>query len=333
MNSIQASLQAFLPSKRKTTSGGWISFNSPCCIHRGEGKDTRLRGGIKFTTEGFVFSCFNCGFKAGWSPGKTISKNTKNLFRWIGLPESEINKIILETLKDKETTLVEKKEFNFTLYEEPLPNNCFSIKNYWANACDFNDPNLINVLAYILGRGLSLDDYDWHWANTDGFRDRVIIPFYQDGKIVGWTGRKITDGKPKYLSKSQRGYVFNIDKQTYDRHYVIVVEGHFDAIGVDGVAIMSNDPSEIQCARINMLGKKVIVVPDRDRAGAKLMSAAINNGWSVSLPPWEEDIKDVADAVKKYGRLYTLATILHYQEDNKIKIELYKKKLEKLDGK
>ena len=63
------------------------------------------------------------------------------------------------------------------------------------------------------------------------------------------------------------------------------------------------------------------------------MSAAINNGWSVSLPPWEEDIKDVADAVKKYGRLYTLATILHYQEDNKIKIELYKKKLEKLDGK
>ena len=50
----------------------------------------------------------------------------------------------------------------------------------------------------------------------------------------------------------------------------------------------------------------------------------------MSLPPWDDDIKDVADAVKRYGKIYTLTTILHYHEDNKIKIELQKKKLEKL---
>ena len=38
--------------------------------------------------------------------------------------------------------------------------------------------------------------------------------------------------------------------------------------------------------------------------------------------------KDVADAVCRYGRLYTLATILHYKVRGEIKINLIKKKLE-----
>jgi len=331
MNLIQTSLKTFLPVKRKSTSGGWISFNSPCCIHRGESKDTRSRGGIMFTAEGFVFSCFNCGFKAGWSPGKPISKNTKNLLKWLGVPESEINKIILEAIKDKETITVEKKEFNFILHEETFPNNCFSFRELISIGCE--EPDFLSCLSYIEDRGFSVDDFNWYWSAEKGYRDRVIIPFYLENKLVGYTGRKINPGSPKYLTKNQHGYVFNLDRQTYDRQYVIVVEGHFDAIGVDGVAIMTNEPSKIQCARINMLEKKVIAVPDRDRAGSKLLKASIENGWSVSLPPWEEDIKDVADAVKRYGKVYTLATILHYQEGNKIKIELYKKKLEKLDDK
>jgi hypothetical protein len=331
MNLIQNSLQAIIPLKRKNTSGGWISFNSPCCVYRGESKDERQRGGILFTDEGFVYSCFNCGFKAGWQPGKTLSKNTKNLFTWLGLPDTELAKLIVEALKDKGTTTTTSKEFSFELHEEPLPNNCHSI-NYWAKQ-DVQQPELLNVVNYITDRGLSLDDYNWHWANTNGYKDRVIIPFYQDRKIVGWTGRKIVPGLPKYLTKSQRGYVFNIDAQKYDREFVIVVEGQFDAIAIDGVAIMTNEPNEIQCARINALGKTVIVVPDRDRPGAKLLEAAIQHGWNMSLPPWGEDVKDVADAVKKYGRVYTLTTILHYREQNKIKINLQKIKLENLNDK
>ena len=92
---------------------------------------------------------------------------------------------------------------------------------------------------------------------------------------------------------------------------------------------MHNEPNETQCARINALGKQVIVVPDRDKAGLKLIQAALKNNWTVSMPPWN-DVKDVADAVAKYGRIYTLFTILHYQETNEIKIQLLKKKLESL---
>ena len=94
---------------------------------------------------------------------------------------------------------------------------------------------------------------------------------------------------------------------------------------------MHNDPNETQIARIKALGREVIVVPDRDRAGSKMLKAAIEQGWSVSTPPWDTDIKDVADAVRRYGRLYTLATILYYRESNQIKIQLLKKKLEHVE--
>jgi len=94
---------------------------------------------------------------------------------------------------------------------------------------------------------------------------------------------------------------------------------------------MHNEPNETQAARINTLGKEIIVVPDRDKAGSKMIRKAIEYGWTVSLPPWEDDIKDVADAVKRYGRLYTLYTILHYKESNSIKLQLLQKKLEHLN--
>ena len=327
MNLIQTTVQTYLPSKRKATPSGWISFNAVCCHHRGEKSDTRKRGGVLFSNEGFQYHCFNCNFKAGWTPGRLLSKNTKDLLTWMSVPDDEIAKLNFEALRSKEEIAQHSPKINLELEIQQLPKDCKPILEWLATEpCE----ELIAVVDYILSRKMELDWYNWHWSPEAGYKDRVIIPFYQDGQIVGWTGRKITDGKPKYLSMSQPGYVFNIDQQTEDREYVIVTEGQFDAIAIGGVAILHNEPNETQAFRINRLGKKVIVVPDRDRPGAKLIDAAINYHWSVSMPPWEADIKDCADAVARYGRLYTLFTILHYNETNEIKIQLLKKKLENL---
>lgn len=326
MNDIQSALLTLLPPKRKLTSGGWTSFDAPCCSHRGERRDDRLRGGVKLDKDGFVYHCFNCGFAAGWTPGKTLSKNTKNLFQWIGMNDVDIGKLNLAALKIKDDQPVLKKAITLTLLEKPLPDECKSVGEWVKTGCQ--DPDLVAVINYLLDRGMNYEWYKWHWSSAPGFRDRVIIPFYQDGKVVGYTGRKIKPGKPKYLTDAQGGYVFNIDAQHYSRKYVIVSEGQFDAIAVDGVGIMTNEPNEAQVTRLNALGREVIVVPDRDRPGAKMLKSAISNGWSASLPPWGDDIKDIADAVKKYGRLYVLATILHYKVSGEIKINLMKKKLE-----
>jgi hypothetical protein len=329
VNDIQSALLALLPPKRKLTSGGWTSFDAPCCQHRGEGHDTRLRGGVRIESDGFVYHCFNCHFAAGWTPGKLLSKNTKSLFNWMGMNDADIGKLNLAALKIKDDQPVLKKALNFTLLEKSLPEGTMSVME-WINTAYLPDiaEDIGKIVEYILGRGMELDWYNWMWSPAAGYKDRVMIPFYHEGKVVGYTGRKITEGKPKYLTDSQSGYVFNLDAQTYDRKFVIVVEGQFDAIAIDGVGIMTNEPNDAQIMRLNNLGREVIVVPDRDKPGAKMLAAAIKNNWSASLPPWEDDVKDVADAVKRYGRLYVLTTILHYKVSNEIKIQLLKKKLE-----
>jgi len=77
---------------------------------------------------------------------------------------------------------------------------------------------------------------------------------------------------------------------------------------------------------LNKLQKQIIVVPDRDKAGSKLVERAIELGWSVAMPDWDNDINDVGDAVDKYGRLYTLYSIANTAEESTIKIRLRAKK-------
>jgi hypothetical protein len=330
MNLIQATFLQFLPPKKKQTPSGWISFNAPCCVHNGERQDKRQRGGVKTAgDDGFQYHCFNCGFKAGWTPGKLLSKNTKNLMRWFGMPDDEINKLSLEALKNKDELAKTPIPLNFALEPRNLPENCLSIQQWIDEGCE--DEDFLNVIAYLLDRGMELDWYDWHWTPESGYKDRVILPFFHKNTVVGWTGRKIKPGTPKYLTTSQAGYVFNLDAQADDRKFVIVVEGQFDAIAIDGVAIGHNEPNDTQISRISSLGKEVIVVPDNDKPGAKMIKTALDAGWSVSLPDWGPDVKDVADAVKKFGRIYTLFTILQYREQGEIKIQLLKKKLEQKD--
>ena len=114
MNQIQVALQNLLPPGRKLTTGGWISFNAVCCPHRGDSRDTKKRGGVLFTDEGFTYHCFNCSFKAGWSPGKALSSNTKSLFKWLGMNDSDISKLGLVTLKFKEDQPQLTRTLNFT---------------------------------------------------------------------------------------------------------------------------------------------------------------------------------------------------------------------------
>jgi len=327
MNIIQESVHTVLPTKRKQASGGWTTFDSPCCHHRGESMDTRGRGGIKFEGDGFVFHCFNCNFKAGWTPGHLLSQNTRNLMLWMGIPSTDVQKFALEAIRAKEDMKPIEKSLNLGINPVVLPENCKNFDEYIKEGC--NDENFASAVAYVLDRGMKLEWYPWMWSPSPGYQDRVIIPYFYSGKIVGWTARKISEGRPKYLTSSQPSYVFNLDRQTYERNYVIVVEGPIDAISIDGVAVMRNALNTEKIFRINSLCKEVIVVPDRDLAGTKLIDIAIEQGWSVSSPEWHSGIKDVADAVLNYGRIYTLYSILKYRQHGEIKLKMIKKRIER----
>jgi DNA primase len=135
--------------------------------------------------------------------------------------------------------------------------------------------------------------------------------------------------QPKYIHDTQPGYVFGTDLQAANWRYAIVVEGVFDALCIGGLAVLHAEINDTQVRLIRSLNREIIVVRDQDVAGMKLVDRAVELGWSVSMPDWPADIKDVNDAVKLFGRLGTLLTIMQARETSKIKIEIWKKRLAK----
>ena len=323
MSIVSYTITAHLPGKRKTTPSGWTSFNAPCCQHNGNSADTRGRGGLISEGDTVSYHCFNCGYKASWQPGRSLSYKFKKLLEWCNTPDSEINKLALDVMRINEGVEVAERKIELPTFETvPLPPDAVKI----ADIKDFNKFS-IAILEYIAARNLNLDDTDYYWSPSLGYRDRLIIPFYYEKRIVGWTARTITeDKKPKYLTETQPGFVYGLDEQGYNKVFAIVCEGQVDAIHIDGCALGGSEINDQQAMLLNRLAKDVIVVPDRDSAGSKLVEQAIELGWSVSLPLWDSDINDVGDAVSKYGRLYTLYSIANAAESSPLKIRLRAKK-------
>jgi DNA primase len=181
-----------------------------------------------------------------------------------------------------------------------------------------------------VARKIDLDKYAFYATRQEQYNlhKRILIPFIWQGRTIGYTARAIEENvKPKYHSNYEPNFVFNTNNQLPDSKFVIVCEGPFDAMSVDGVAVLNNECNETQADIIESLGREVIVVADRDRAGAKMINNAIEYGWSVSYPVWLETCKDVNEAVVKYGKLFVLKTILDSKQTSKLKIELMRKRL------
>jgi len=318
MSLIIDTVQSYLPAKRKVTPSGWVSFNAVCCHHNGTSADNRQRGGI-MVNEGVSYHCFNCGFKASWQPGRKVSVKLKKLMQWLGVADDVITKCSLEAMRiEEDSSYKGERSLIPTFIDKALPIGTKPLTEWLKHPSD----ELVPVLEYLASRNLYVDDYPWHWTDEDGFSNRLIIPFYYEHRLVGYTARKITSGKPKYISEQQPGYVFNLDRQHYERKYVIVTEGPIDAICIDGVAVMSAEIGASQHALISQLQREVIVLADRDDSGYKMVEQALAYGWSVAFPEWGEGIKDANDAVKNYGRLYTLYSIISTRESNNLKIQL-----------
>ena len=332
MSVVAETVLRYLPPKRKTTPSGWTSFNAPCCHHNGHTADKRQRGGLISNPDGGVsYHCFNCGFKASWQPGRNFSHKLRKLLQWMGAPDDVINKVAFDVMRENEGVNVQEHIAKLPTFNTvPLPETARKLQD-WADYCALEpggmDKNLVKIFEYMKDRNLYLDDTNYYWTPELGYRDRLIIPFYYEGRVVGWTGRSIIpDKKPKYLTEVQPGYVYGLDEQGHNKIFCIVVEGQIDAIHIDGCALGGSEIADQQAMLLNRLQKQIIVVPDRDKAGSKLVEESIEQGWSVSMPDWNQDITDVGDAVSKYGRLYTLYSIVNAALDSPLKIRLRAKK-------
>ena len=311
---------SFLPSKRKSTSSGWISFNAPCCPHNSENVDKRQRGGLKPSADGsWSYHCFNCGYTCSFVLGRTLTFKARKLLQWLNVPTEEIERMNLESLKQKSIVglLNDRQQV-----VEKLQGIEFEEKDLPADTQPLND----TATEYLKNRSIPLD-YPFLYKTMP--RSGIVIPFTHNNQVVGHTTRFLDDRTPKYIQDIQHGYVFGTDLQKDSWQYAVVVEGVFDALSINGLAVLHAEVNDAQARLIRSLGKEIIVVPDQDEAGMKLVDRAVELGWSVSIPRWPEGCKDINDAVICLGKLGTLLTILENKETSRIKIEMRKKQLVK----
>jgi len=311
---------SFLPAKRKQTASGWISFNAPCCIHRGDTQDKRQRGGIKPGADGsWSYHCFNCGYTASFVLGRNLTFKARKLLEWLNVPAEEIERINLESLKHKsiEGLLGERQEI-----VNRLQSIEFEDRDLPADTQPLNE----QAILYLQRRCIPTD-YPFLYKTMP--RPGIVVPFTHNNQVVGHTTRFLDDRTPRYIQDIQPGYVFGTDLQRDAWQMAIVVEGVFDALSINGLAVLHAGINDAQVRLIRSLGREVVVVPDQDEAGMKLVDRAVELGWAVSMPEWPDGIKDVNDCVIKLGKLGALLTILEAKETSRIKIELRKKQLVK----
>ena len=336
-----SAIQSHISGRIRQASTDFIGLNCPVCHLYGESRDTRKRCGVKRNPDGVGVNCFNCGFKARFSLGKNISKRMRSFLSELGASDREISQLNLKAMQyrrmiggNENAQSVIPIAFQQNYQEVPLPNGAKSFIEWAESGCV--DPDFIDVVDYLFSRGDDISKattYYWTPDTEKQMNRRVIIPFYHRDKIVGWTGRIVDPVKEgRFSNSSPPNYLFNNHTINSDRQFVIVCEGPFDALAVDGVATLGAkiNPEQIRWLKNN--NQTVIVVPDRDAAGDRLIDKAMENNWKVSFPKlktghgtgdwWDDDIKDLADAVKRYGRLYTVRSVIETATDSKAEISI-----------
>ena len=124
----------------------------------------------------------------------------------------------------------------------------------------------------------------------DTFRNRLMFPVIDvRGSVVGFSGRLLGDGEPKYLNspdtpvfkKSMQLFGLNLAKKTKSGT-LLLVEGNIDVVklhqaGFDGaVASLGTALTEEQVRLLSRYAKNVVIAYDNDAAGAKAAERALS---------------------------------------------------------
>ncbi len=153
----------------------------------------------------------------------------------------------------------------------------------------------------------------------DRFRDRLMFPIINTKKeIIGFGGRIIGDGEPKYLN-SPESALFQKGENLYglnrvhfhgNREEIVLVEGYMDVIamafhGMDfAVASLGTALTEAQGHLMRRYGKKVYICYDSDAAGINATIRGIEVLRKVDVDPYIIRLPhglDPDDYMKSYG--------------------------------
>lgn len=200
----------------------------------------------------------------------------------------------------------------------------------------YADDNWTSLTDYLKGSGcdpktllaLGLVSRSDKGSYYDKFRGRVIFPIINTaGEIIGFGGRIIGQGEPKYLNsqetrvfqKKNNLYGLNIAKNYIGKEdCIILVEGYMDVVSLhqagikNAVASLGTALTANQATLIKRFTKNVILSYDSDSAGQNAADRGLdilyNEGLKAKVLKVPEG-KDPDEFIKKNGRKAFAAAI------------------------
>ncbi|HAN09899.1 MAG TPA: DNA primase [Clostridiales bacterium] len=291
-----------------------------------------------------IYHCFGCG--AGGNVVSFIMQIENLSFveaikylaekANIKLPEAEISLALREKIKQKELLIqinIEAAKYFYKILKS----------DYGKNAKEYLDKRKINEttlksfgLGYALNNRNSLSRYikDKHLDEKlaekagliikdstgyhDRFWDRVIFPIFDvHDKVIGFGGRIIDKGEPKYLNSPETDvfnkrlnlYGLNIARKSR-KSVFLIVEGYMDVISLhqagytNAVASLGTALTREQALLLRRYVAECIIIYDSDKAGTTATLRAIPILKSVGMTTkvlQVTDAKDPDEYINKFG--------------------------------
>ena len=315
-----------------------------CCPFHGEKTPS-----FTVDEERNLFYCFGC--HEGGDVFKFIMKSencnfmdaVKFLANKYGIPIPERQKTAVEIAREQKTKqVIETNELAARFYQACLTKtpygkaaltylhnrgisdeiiSSFSI-GYALNSFD----SLMNALGkrgysqeLLMQAGLALPGKNS--GAYDKFRNRVMIPIKDPrGRIVGFTGRILGDGMPKYMNTGETEYfikrylLFGLDiavAEIRKTRQAIVVEGHMDAISLhaagvtNAVASMGTAFAAEQARLLKRMADEVVFCYDSDNAGRNASVRAVSIARAAGLKVRVANVpegKDPDEFIRQHGK-------------------------------
>ena len=280
---------------------GWEVGKCQCC------NDYKERAGFKFTDSAFMYNCWNCNTVGGYDGVSTnISKKTRDILNAYGLSNDEINQALggsfFASGGNTENISLQTLQAEIVFQDVDLPKGSIRL--------GYSDDHLDQQFAlvkYLDSRRVDLEKYPMYFNPASEYADRVIIPYYKNGKLIYWQARSIlANDKNRFLNAPviRDSILFNIDKlNSFSKMPLFVTEGVFDAMMVDGIALLGSTLNAQKQELLSKSNRHKIFVIDKNLNGKKLAHKALSLGWDIMFTP--NNTEDLNDCVKQYGKIWT----------------------------
>lgn len=322
--SISDLVSSYINFNYGLNSKGWSRCYCEVC---GDGARKKgPRGGWAFDGDMAFYHCFNCGIDANFDPNRDhpFSKEMRRVLDAFGIPQKEYNAIAFANKLTNRGADAKKPEHkHLAIQYHEIPDHFYPLVDAPLTNVVANEARKFlrekyaltqNDYPFYLSTGKSTDDDIRNVAHVKGLAGRIIIPFFKNGKMIYYQGRALdSKAAKKYLNMEvpKTNIIFNVDQlyRNMDRP-LYIFEGAFDAMHVNGVAVLENNVTSNQIELLNKSPRQKIVVPDRKSDSKKLVNIAIEQGWGVAIPEIGSGCKDLCEGIVKFGKLHVLNSLV-----------------------